>query len=97
MTPRMKAPSIVCCQRANGRRAWATGGLLFAGLAVLMPKCPMCIGAWLGVLCLSGLAARVDPRALWFAVALAVAASGALLVHRIAGRRRDHEARDGNT
>src|SRR5262249_34233139 len=27
----------------------------------------------------------------------AVAASGALLVHRFAGRRRDHEARDGNT
>jgi hypothetical protein len=57
----------------------------------------MCIAAWLGALGLSGLAARVDPRALWLEVALAVAASGALLVHRFSGRRRDHEARDGNT
>lgn len=86
-----------CCLRANIRRGWAAGGVLFAGLAVLLPKCPMCIAAWLGVLGVSGFAARVDPRALWLAVALAVAASGALLVHRFAGRRRSHEARDGNT
>jgi hypothetical protein len=71
--------------------------MLFAGVAVLMPKCPMCIAAWLGVLGLSELAARVGPRALWLVVALAVAASGALLVHRFAGRRRDHEACNGNT
>jgi hypothetical protein len=72
--------------------------LLFAGLAALTPKCPICIAAWLGALGLSGLAANVNLRALWIAVALAVAASGALLVHRFgAGRRRDHEARDGNT
>ncbi|MGD0678441.1 MAG: hypothetical protein ABSC94_23790 [Polyangiaceae bacterium] len=93
----MKAQSIGCCQRANDRRGWAAGGLLFTGLAVLAPKCPICIAAWLGVLGLSGLAVRVDPHALWLAVALAVAASGALLVHRLAGRRRDHEAPDGNT
>jgi hypothetical protein len=92
-----KAQGIGCCQRANSRRGLAAGGVLFAGLAVLMPKCPMCIAARLGVLGLSGLAAHVDPRALWLAVALAVAASGALLVHRLAGRRRDHEARNGNT
>ena len=70
--------------------------MLFAGLAVLMPKCPMCIVAWLGVLGLSRLAARVGPRPLWLAVALAVAAAGALLVHRLAGRRRDHESCNGN-
>lgn len=86
-----------CCGRGNNRRGWAAGGLLFAGLALLMPKCPMCIAAWLGVLGLAGLAARVDPRALWLAVALTLAASGALLVHRFVGRRRDHESRDGNT
>ena len=92
----MKTQGIGCCQRANDRRGWAAGGVLFGGLAVLMPKCPMCIAAWLGVLGLSGLTARVDPRALWLAVAFAVATSGASLVHRLAGRRRYHEARDGN-
>jgi hypothetical protein len=78
---------IGCCQRANNRRGWAAGGFLFAGLAVLTPKCPMCIAAWLGALGFSGLAAHIDPRSLWLAVALAVAACGALLVHRVAGRR----------
>jgi hypothetical protein len=97
MSRGMNAQSVGCCQRANNRRAWAAGGLLFGGIAALTPKCPMCIAAWLGVLGLSGLAARVEPCALWLAVAVAVAASGALLVHRLAGRRRDHEARDGNT
>jgi hypothetical protein len=60
--------------------------MAFAALAALMPKCPMCIAAWLGVLGLSGLAARVDPRALWLAAALAVAAFGAAIAHRFFGR-----------
>jgi hypothetical protein len=46
----------------------------------------MCIAAWLGVLGLSGLAARVDRRALWLAAALAVAALGAAIAHRFLGR-----------
>ncbi len=78
----MKAHDIGCCHRATKRRGWAAGGVIFAVLAALMPKCPMCIAAWLCVLGLSGLAARVDPRALWLGAALAVAASGALVVHR---------------
>jgi hypothetical protein len=61
---------------------WAAGGVTFAVLAALMPKCPMCIAAWLCVLGLSGLTARIDPRALWLAAALAMAVSSALLVHR---------------
>ena len=78
----MKAHDIGCCQRATKRRGWAAGGVIFAVLAALMPKCPMCIAAWLCVLGLSGLASRIDPRALWLAAALAVAASSALLAHR---------------
>jgi hypothetical protein len=54
----------------------------FAALAVLMPKCPVCLAAWLGVLGLSGFAARIDLRALWLATTLAVAACSALVVHR---------------
>ena len=90
---------IGCCRRANPLRrkgGWATGGALFGVLAVLMPKCPMCIAAWLGVLGLSGLAAHVDPRALWLGVALAVAGSGALIVHwsgRWSGRLTKKETR----
>ena len=52
-----------------------------------MPKCPLCIAAWLGVLGLSGLATHVDLRGLWLVAALAVAVSGAMLVHRLARRK----------
>jgi hypothetical protein len=79
----MKAHDTGCCQRAAKRSGWTAGGLIFASLAALMPKCPMCIAAWLGVFGLSWFAARIDPQALWLAAALAVAASGALLVHRL--------------
>ena len=58
----------------------------------------MCIGAWLCVLGLSGFAASIDPRALWLAAALAVAASSTLLAHRfLTWKETDHEARDGDT
>ena len=75
----MKAHANACCRR-NG---WATGGAIFTLGAVLMPKCPLCITAWLAVIGLSGLAAHIDPRTLWLVAALAVAGSSALLVHRI--------------
>jgi hypothetical protein len=78
----MKAHDDGCCQRATRRRGWAAGGVIFSVLAVLTPKCPMCIAAWLCMIGLSGLAARIDPRALWLAAALAVAASSALLARR---------------
>jgi hypothetical protein len=58
--------------------------VLFAVGAALMPKCPLCVAAWLGVLGLSGVAAHVDPRGLWLVAALAVAVSGAMIVHRLA-------------
>jgi len=79
----MKAEDIGCCHGAARRRGWAAGGVIFAVLAVLMPKCPMCIAAWLCLLGLSGLAAHGDLHAIWLAAALAVAASGALLVQRL--------------
>jgi hypothetical protein len=91
------APGVACCQRANNRRASAAGGLLFAGIAALAPKCPVCTASWLGAFGLSGLVAHVDPRALWPPLALAVAASGALFVHRLVGRRRVDDPREGNT
>jgi hypothetical protein len=47
--------------------------VLFATIAAFMPKCPLCIAAYLGAIGLSGLAARVDPRALWLAGAAAMA------------------------
>jgi hypothetical protein len=65
--------------------------MLFAALAALMPKCPMCIAAWFGVVGLSGLAARVDPRVLWLAAALAVAIAGAGIAHRLLGRNDTKE------
>lgn len=77
----MKAHGVGCCQPTT-RRGWAAGGVTFALLAALMPKCPLCVAAWLGVLGLSGLAARIDPRMLWLATALAVAACSKLFVHR---------------
>ena len=89
----MKAHGIECCHvPSTSRRGWAPGafgGALFAVLAALMPKCPMCIAAWLGVIGLSGLAMRVDPRALLalaLAAALASGATGAAIVHRFLGR-----------
>jgi hypothetical protein len=57
--------------------------VIFTVLAALMPKCPVCMAAWLCVLGLSGLGVRIDPRAVWLAAALAVAASSALLIHRL--------------
>lgn len=83
----MKAHPIECCHHAReSSTAWprrAVGGAIFAVLAALMPKCPLCIAAWFGVLGLSGLAARVDPRALWIVAALTVAVLGAAIAHWI--------------
>jgi hypothetical protein len=86
----MKAQTIDCCHRARASRSgWsggAAGGVVVAVRAALMPKCPLCIAAWLGVLGLSGLAARVDPRALWLAGAAAVAVAGAAMAQGLVGR-----------
>jgi hypothetical protein len=66
-----------CCdghRRPPSRCAHGTvRGALFAAFALLMPKCPLCIAAYLGALGLSGLAARVDPRVLWLVGSAAVA------------------------
>jgi hypothetical protein len=59
-------------------------GLLFAAFALLMPKCPLCIAAYLGALGLSGLAARVDPRVLWLVGSAAVALVVATVARRAA-------------
>lgn len=83
----MEAHGIDCCQRTTTRGGWAAGGVTLAALSALMPKCPMCIAAWLGLLGLSGLAAHVDLRALWLATALTVAACSALVVHRFLTRK----------
>ena len=79
----MKAQRIGCCRREARRSKWAAGGVTFAALAALMPKCPLCVAAWFGVLGLSGLAGRIDPRVLWLATALAVAVCSTFLVHRM--------------
>ena len=76
----MKAHASGCCRREG----LAAGGVIFTLGAVLMPKCPLCIAGWLGVIGLSGLAAHIDARALWLVLALAVAASSAIMVYRIA-------------
>ncbi|HSY24556.1 MAG TPA: hypothetical protein VK841_20660 [Polyangiaceae bacterium] len=76
-------------------------GLVFAGLAALVPKCPLCLAAWLSVIGLSGLAARVDSRALGFAAALlaalSVAALGAAFVHRFPGRTTTNTKKGDHT
>jgi hypothetical protein len=93
----MEAHGVDCCQR-SGKRGWAASAVMFTALAALTPKCPMCIAAWLGVLGLSGLAARVDQRVLWLATAFAVAACMPFVIHRlITSKESDHEARDRNT
>ena len=84
----MKAHASGCCQRASKKRGLTAGGAIFAVLAVLMPKCPMCIAAYLSIVGLSGLAAHFDPRAVWLVAALAVAAFGALFVHRFLDGRK---------
>jgi hypothetical protein len=86
----MKAHGIACCQ--HRWRRGALGGVVFAVVAALMPKCPMCIAAWLGVIGLSGLAARVDPRGLWLAGAATMALAAAL-THTLLTRRRKGEER----
>jgi hypothetical protein len=63
--------------------------VLFAVLAALTPKCPLCIAAWLGVLGLSGLATAIDPRALWLLAALAVAVAGAAILGRTGTKKGD--------
>jgi hypothetical protein len=71
-----------CCH-GHRRPRWAHGtfrGALFAAFALLMPKCPLCIAAYLGALGLSGLATRVDPHVLW----LVGSAAAALVVATVA-------------
>ena len=91
----MKAHSSECCHGARRSRSlWprgAVGGALFGLLAVLMPKCPLCIAAWLAVFGLSGLAARVDPRAIWLVAAFALALAAAAIVHGFLGRDDNNE------
>lgn len=84
----MQAHELGCCDSRPRRHGWAAGGVLFTALALLMPKCPLCAAVWLGALGLSGLATWFDPRLLWLAAALAVAAAGASMVHRFASRKR---------
>jgi hypothetical protein len=78
----MKATDTGCCQRRSKRRGWAAGGATFAAGVALMPKCPVCAAAWLGVLGLSGLTASIDGRVFWFAMALVAAACSVLAVQR---------------
>ncbi len=89
----MKTHGATCCRgvRTSSRRGSRSAvlGLFFAVSAALIPKCPMCVAAWLGVIGLSGLAARIEPRTLGFATALlaslAVAALSAAIIHRLLG------------
>lgn len=89
----MKTHGVECCLGARsssprGSRG-AVLGLVFAALAALVPKCPMCVAAWLGVVGLSGVAVHLEPRTLGFATALlaslAVAATSAAVLHRVLG------------
>ena len=89
----MKAHAIDCCHGAHGAngarkspRGWthrAVGAGVFTVLAALMPKCPMCIAAWLGVVGLAGVATKVDPRLPWIAAALVAAVAGAAIAYRL--------------
>jgi len=89
----MKTHGVECCLgarpsvRRGSRRAVL--GLVFATLAALIPKCPMCVAAWLGVIGLSGLATRIEPRTLGFVTALfaslAVAVLSAAIIQRLVG------------
>jgi hypothetical protein len=48
-----------------------------------MPKCPLCIAAWLGVFGLAGIATKVDPRLVWIAAAFVAGIAGAGIVFRL--------------
>ena len=80
----MNVHGTACCKsvRASRWRRGALGGAVFTVLAALMPKCPLCVAAWLGVLGISGLASSVDLRVLWLAAALALGLVSSTIIHR---------------
>jgi hypothetical protein len=82
----MKAHGIAC--RQSRWKRGAIGGVVFAILAALTPKCPVCIAAWIGVIGLSGIVARVDARGVWLALAAAIAFAAALVYSLITQRRK---------
>ena len=36
-----------CCSHRKTRRTHAAGGVVSGALAILLPKCPLCVAAWL--------------------------------------------------
>jgi hypothetical protein len=81
-----KRASDCCRSPQKSRTRWARGtlrGALFAVFGALLPKCPLCVAAWMGAVGLSGLAARVDPRALWLAAVTALTLVAAPLITRV--------------
>ena len=74
-----------CCSM---QRPWfkATGSALPGVLAILLPKCPLCVAAWVaactGVALPAMLAASVRP-----ALAIACVLSAALLLRRLIGSK----------
>jgi hypothetical protein len=61
---------------------------MLAVLAAVMPKCPLCIAAWLSALGLSSLVSRVDARVVWLVLALLAATAGSAIVHRALSRQK---------
>lgn len=70
-----------CCAHRTGRWSQAAGGVVSAAAAILLPKCPLCIAAWLaagtGVAVPAMLAASVRP-----VLAVVCIASALLLIRR---------------
>jgi predicted transporter len=79
-----------CCQRSRTSRKLARGTVgagVFAAFVALMPKCPVCMAAWLTALGLSGIAPHVGPRSLWVGGAAVMALAAAAFAHVVMARR----------
>ena len=72
-----------CCSHAAGSRTKAAGSLISGALAILLPKCPLCIAGW--VAAGTGLAV---PTMLAGAVRPALAAVCVLAMFLLIRRRR---------
>lgn len=81
------SPECPCSREASGRkgrtrRAGSIAGLLASALAILAPKCPMCLAAYLSLFGLGAIASWLAPVLLPLGLAVGLVAVASLVVTR---------------